>query len=889
MTETTGELFPEAFAPTGEPTPVMAQYLRAKARAGNALLFFRLGDFYELFYEDAKVASRVLGLTLTSRSKERESGEAVPMAGVPVRSVNSYLRRLVQVGYAVAICEQLQDPKQARGLIERDVVRLITAGTLTEDELLEGSKSNFIAAVAFDRDRAGLAWCDLSTGAFQACDVTRASIGDELARLSPAELLISERYAGKPEESLAMGACSAVITPRSDASFVLASARRRLAEAFGVATLEGFGIDEQRLGVAAAGAVYDYLKDTQRAALSHVKRLDPYNSSHFVVLDRATREALELTENLRSNGGSATLVGVIDHARTAMGSRRLREWLLAPLRQVADIRERQAAVAELYESAPVREKIRGAMDEIADLERILGRVGCERGSPADLGHLRRSLQQIPKLRGLLDEYCKSREGWAGPSAELQRVVESLDPCEAVRTELERALVDSPPLVSNEGGIVREGYNSELDELRFVSHNGKGWLEQLEQREIARTGVSTLKVGFHRVHGYFIEITNTNASKVPPDYARIQTLKDRERYSTTELREFESKVRGAETRSVELEKALFESVRRKVAAHSRALLATAGALASLDALTALAEVAQMNRYVRPEIDDSLELQIVEGRHPVVERFSNEPFVPNNTTLANDARLIVLTGPNMAGKSTYLRQVALIVLLAQAGSFVPAKSARIGVVDRISTRIGASDDLARGRSTFLVEMVETSAILNHATERSLVVLDEVGRGTSTFDGLAIAWAVAEHLTEKVRARTIFATHYHELNELASRFPSVRNYRVDVKEWGDKVVFLRQVVEGGTDRSFGLHVARLAGIPTPVLVRAREVLRAVEQEAVALAPRILQSGEKKPAAAPETKLMFDPIEQAVIAELATIDVERLSPIEALLALQRLKESLL
>ncbi|MFN0206507.1 MAG: DNA mismatch repair protein MutS [Planctomycetota bacterium] len=893
MTESTGELFPEVFAYANEPTPVMAQYMRAKARAGAALLFFRLGDFYELFFDDARVASRVLGLTLTSRSKDKESGEAIPMAGVPVRSVNTYLRRLVQVGYTVAICEQMQEPKQAKGIIDRDVVRIITAGTLTEDELLDGAKSNFLAAAAFEQDRAGLAWCDLSTGRFVTCEIPRASLGDELARLSPAELLISEKYSGKPEEKIVSNACASVITPRSDASFVIHSARRRLCEAFGVATLEGFGVDDTNLGVAAAGAVFDYLKDTQRAALSHLKRLELHHAERFVVLDRATREALELTDSLRDGGRAATLLGVMDQTRTAMGGRRLREWLLAPLRNATEIKSRQSAVAELYETPPLRLKIRLCFDEIADLERILGRVGCERGSPADLGHLRRSLAQVPKLILLLNEHAAAREGWSGAAAELLNVLGGLDPCDEIRKELDRAIVDSPPLVSNEGGIIREGYNSELDELRVLSHDSKGWLEKLELKESARTGIVNLKVGFHRVHGYFIEVTNIHVSKIPADYARIQTLKDRERYSTNELREFEAKVRGAETRSIEIEKSIFEAVRRKVASHAQRLLATARALADLDAIASLAEVAQVNRYIRPEMDESTDLEITEGRHPVVERFSNEPFVPNNTNISDDARLIVLTGPNMAGKSTYLRQIALIVLLAQAGSFVPAKHARIGVVDRISTRIGASDDLARGRSTFLVEMVETSAILNHATDRSLVVLDEVGRGTSTFDGLAIAWAVAEYLTEKVRARTIFATHYHELNELAAKYPAVRNYRVDVKEWGDRVVFLRQVVEGGTDRSFGLHVARLAGIPPEVLVRAREVLRAVELEAVALAPKILNSGSvnsgnhKSDIVNKQTKPLFNPAEEAAIAELSTIDVERLTPIEALLTLKRLRES--
>lgn len=867
----------------------MAQYLRAKARAGGALLFFRLGDFYELFFDDAKTASRVLGLTLTSRSKDKDSGEPVPMAGVPARSVNTYLRRLVQAGFAVAICEQLQDPKQGKGIIERDVVRFITAGTLTEDELLEGTKSNYLASVTFDGARAGLAWCDLSTGQFVACELSRAAVADELARLAPAELLISEA-AAKADEGMVINSCAAVLTKRSDPSFSLNSAKRRLCDAFGVATLEGFGIQDKSLGVAAAGAVFDYLKDTQRAALSHLKRLEPFEPAQFVVLDRATREALELTDNLRGGDRSTTLLGVLDKTRTAMGGRRIREWILSPLRNVKSIKTRQAAVTELYNDGPLRERLRARLDEISDLERILGRIGCERGSPADLGHLRKSLLQIPELISILTNHAKAREGWSGAGDALLNIIKSLDPCADVRDDLSAALVDSPPLVANEGGIIREQYNSELDELRVLSHDAQGWLTKLEERETAKTGIANLKVGFHRVYGYFIEITNVHAQKVPAEYARVQTLKDRERYSTAELRAFEAKVRGAQSRAIELEKSLFEILRKKAAAQAARLLATARALADLDAIASFAEAAHVNRYTLPDVNDSLDLTIEQGRHPVVERFASEPFVPNDTNLTADSRLIVLTGPNMAGKSTYLRQVALIVLLAQAGSYVPARKATIGAVDRISTRIGASDDLARGRSTFLVEMVETSAILNHANDRSLVVFDEVGRGTSTFDGLAIAWAVAEHMIERVGARTIFATHYHELNELATRYKSVRNYRVDVKEWGDRVVFLRQVVEGGTDRSFGLHVARLAGIPREALDRARQVLHAIEEEAVALAPRILaSSGDAAAAKSKDTKPLFDPKEQMVISDLRGVDPDQMTPIEALLTLQRMRERLL
>ncbi|HKD99492.1 MAG TPA: DNA mismatch repair protein MutS [Planctomycetota bacterium] len=874
------ELFPEALAP--QPSPAMAQWMRAKQRAGDALLFFRIGDFYELFYDDARTASRVLGIALTSRAKER-GGEPIPMAGVPVRSVSGYLRRLVHAGHTVAIGEQLQDPKQAKGVIERDVVRLVTAGTLTEDELLEGGRANFLAAVAPNGDRAGLAWCDLSTGGFFACEVPRAAVEDELARLAPSELLAPERVA---DESWLADATSAVRTARSDASFSPASARRRLCEAFGVATLEGFGMRDESLGVAAAGAVLDYLRDTQKAALAHLRRIEPWEPSAHVVLDRATRDALELTETMRGGERAATLFGVADRTRTPMGGRRLREWLLSPLRDVVAIRRRHDAVSQLHDDAAVRASLRATLGEIADLERILGRVGCERGSPADLGHLRRSLLAVPPLRASLEGWLRSREGWGGAGADLEALAGALDPCEEISAKLARTLVDAPPLVANEGGMVRPGVNAELDELKTIGHDAKGWLAKLEARESARTGIPNLKAGYHRVHGYFLEITNVHGTKVPADYARIQTLKDRERYTTAELRELEGKVRNAGERSVEIERELFEALRREVGRAAPKILATARAVADLDAIASLAEAAAEHRWVRPEVDDSLALEVEQGRHPVVERFAAEPFVPNDLQLGEDARLIVLTGPNMAGKSTYLRQSALLVVLAQAGSFVPARRARIGAVDRISTRVGSSDDLARGRSTFLVEMVETAAILHHATERSLVVLDEVGRGTSTFDGLAIAWAVAEHLAEKVRARTIFATHYHELNELAARQRAVRNYRVDVKEWGERVVFLRQVVEGGADRSYGIHVARLAGVPGDVVARARDVLRAIEAEAVALAPRIRAAAAGEDAPAPASFDGKPSRADAIVRELAALDPDRLTPIEALLRLRELRD---
>lgn len=889
MTPPPGELFPEAFAPSGAPSPVMAQYLRAKARAGNALLFFRLGDFYELFYEDAKTAARVLGITLTSRAKERESGEPVPMAGVPVRSVNGHLAKLVSHGFQVAICEQMEEAKGQK-IIEREVVRLVTAGTLTEDELLEGHRSNYLAAVAFDGERVGLAWCDLSTGRFFTCDVARSSLADELARLAPAEVLISERLRDKPEHQAVVAAVPTVVTERTDPSFAQGQARRRLCDAFGVATLEGFGIDERSPGIGAAGAILDYLRDTQRAALSHLRRLEPWAPGRYVVLDRATREALELVETMRGGDRATTLLGVLDRTRTAMGGRRMREVVLAPLRDVAAIRRRQSAVAELVDAAKLREELRAALESVSDVERILGRIGCERGSPADLGNLRRSLAVVPQLRDLLEKHTAARAGWGASDDALREVLAGLDPCAELRDELTKALVDAPPLITNEGGIVREGYSAELDELRVIARDAQGWLARFEQKELARTGVPNLKAGFHRVYGYFLEVTNVHAAKVPAEYVRVQTLKDRERYTTAELREFESKVRSAETKTIELERGIFEELRRKAAKAALKVLSTARAVAEIDVLASLADVAATNRFVKPEVDDSLDLEIEQGRHPVVERFTSEPFVPNDCRLAGEARVMVLTGPNMAGKSTFLRQTALVVLLAQIGSFVPARRARVGVVDRISTRIGATDDLARGRSTFLVEMVETAAILNHATDRSLVVLDEVGRGTSTFDGLAIAWAVAEHLAEKLRARTIFATHYHELNELSTRCASVRNYRVDVKEWGDRVVFLRQVVEGGTDRSFGVHVARLAGIPTSVLARAREVLVAVQAETIALAPRILASSQPTgaEAARAETAGLFDPRKQAVLEELKSVDVNRLSPLDALLMLQRWKSEL-
>jgi DNA mismatch repair protein MutS len=863
-------------------TPMMAQLQRAKSEVPDGLLFFRMGDFYELFGEDAVVASRELGITLTTRDK---GSDPLPMAGVPVRALDGYLMKLVAKGYKVAIAEQMEDPRFAKGIVDRQVVRVVTAGTLTEEEALDAREPNWLAAAHLDGERAGLAWVDLSTGRFLVAELARGELVDELSRIAPAEVLWSPAAAERaPELDLELTRLfGRRLTAREAWRFARDAAQRALARQLKVATLEGYGLEDDSPAVPAAGALVEYLEETQKGLCAHIRRLEKVEPRGHLVLDRATRSCLELVRTQRDGRKEGTLLETLDATLTPMGGRLLREWLLAPLREVDAIVERQRAVAEFVEGPFLREDVREILRPVLDVERLAAKLSTGRVNARDLAALAQSLAVVPALRARMEGVYSRRLG---------DLLDALDPLEDVVGRIAGTLVESPPLTVREGGLVRDGVHAELDELRGIAGDGKAAMARFQAEEIARSGLPGLKVGFNSVFGYFIEVPRGQAERVPENYIRKQTVKNAERYITPELKDFETKVLKAEERARDLEYEIFCALRDETAVHLGRILDTAAALAQVDVLAALAQKAAENRYVAPTVDAGNALEIRDGRHPVIERhLGGEPFVPNDTLLDRSARrVVVLTGPNMAGKSTWIRQTALIVLMAQIGSFVPAREARIGVVDRIFTRVGASDDIGRGASTFMVEMVEVANILNNATKRSLVVLDEVGRGTSTFDGLALAWAIVEHMHEKIGARTLFATHYHQLTELAQRLPGVVNSNVAVREWNDEIVFLHRIVEGGTDRSYGIHVARLAGVPAELLERARTILRDLEDDAEDLGESIsAHKGGPRARVGGAVQLgLFARAESAVEGELRKLDPERLSPIEALLELKRLRERL-
>ena len=797
-------------------TPLMTQYREIKARHPHAILFFRMGDFYEMFYEDAETASRALDLTLTSRNN---GGAAeVPLAGIPVKAASEYLRRLVQQGFRVAICEQIEDPKLAKGIVKRAVIETITPGAAFSDDLLDVTRNNFLCAVQALGDEVGIAAADLSTGELR---LIRCATGDAdavLARLAPREVLIAG-------ESVAEGLAAttgALLTPREAWEFEPALAEDALATQFGVQSLEGFGIGSaDAIVVGAAGALLRYLRELQPGGLPHLARPVIERPGGTMPLDEMTRRNLELVESLRtSTDTSGTLLGVLDRTQTPMGARLLRHWILAPLTDVAAITARLDAVTALFTDALARAALREALDGVRDVERLAGRTAAGRATPRDLRALGDSLSRLPAVAAAM-----RRTTLAGG---LGAIASSWDDAGELSAGIQATLVARPPLAFGDGETIAPGVDASLDDLRAIATGGKDAIAALQAEERARTGIHSLKVGYNRVFGYYIEITNANKDLVPADYQRRQTLTGAERYITPALKEFEEKVLHATERMETLERELFEALRARVGAQVGRLQAVAQRCAQLDVLAALAEVAAREGYVRPVVDDGPALEIVRGRHPVVERMMpRDQFIPNDVTLAPDARMIILTGPNMAGKSTILRQIGLLVLMAQMGSYVPAASARVGIADRVFTRVGASDNLVRGQSTFMVEMSETSAILHTATARSLVLLDEIGRGTATWDGLSIAWAVSEHLHERVGCKTVFATHYHELTQLADEFVSVRNYNVAVQEVGERILFLHRLRPGGADRSYGIEVGRLAGLPAPVIARARALLRVLEGE--------------------------------------------------------------
>jgi DNA mismatch repair protein MutS len=851
-------------------TPIRRQYLRIKQKYPQAIVLFRLGDFYETFDEDARILAKELEIVLTSR--EMGKGHRVPMAGIPYHALDNYLARLVNRGYKVAICEQMTQPGATKGIVEREVIRVVTPGTVVEPSLLDSKANNYLASLVLGEAEVGLAYVDITTSEFATTQLPLSRALPEVERLRPSELITGS------STDLTGWELTAPVTRLDDFWFELEIARKTLLEHFGVSTLEGYGCAHRPLAVRAAGAIIHYLQETQKSALSQLARLSTYSTNTFMALDEQTLTNLEIFRNSRTGTTEGSLLGVIDLTKTAMGSRLLRRWLGQPLLDIKELVRRQDAIAWFYENTLARNQAMALLAKLADLERLVNRVGSNMAHPRELIALRHSLEVIPRLTEIMPAESESAIDWL--KAELK-------PCPETVELLASAIADEPAASPGEGGVIRPGFSEELDSFRTASQNAKQYLANLERQEQEKTGIRSLKVGYNKVFGYYIEISKANLRQAPQHYIRKQTLVNGERFITPELKEYESLILNARDRISELEINLYHQVGRQVAAASERILSLANALAHLDVFASLAEAAVRYGYVRPALAEGNEITIKEGRHPVVERSLTETtFVPNDTYLANeDAQIIILTGPNMAGKSTYLKQVALIVLLAQVGSFVPAASATIGLVDRIFTRIGAREDIAGGQSTFMVEMIETANILNNASPRSLLILDEIGRGTSTYDGLSIARAVAEYIHNhaKLGAKTLFATHYHEMVELASYLPRVKNFNVAVAEERGEVIFLRKIVPGGVDKSYGIHVAQLAGLPKSVVHRAYEVLEDLEGDRAKESARIPKSRRPSP---PAPQLSLFGQKSPLLEELGKLDINSLTPLEALTKLYELQK---
>ena len=933
-------------------TPMMQRYLEVKAETPGAILLFRMGDFYELFHEDAETAAKVLGLTLTSRDKG--SVNPVPMAGFPYHALEGYLNKLIHSGHRVAVCEQVEDPKQAKGMVRREVTRIVTPGTLTDDALLDPKESNFLAAVFPARDRVGIAWLELSTGRFQCAELAlgesrkgagrstgdRLSLGfsaasqqpsallDELARIRPAECLIPETHRADPALIRLHELPDMVLTSRAPWCFVPDNARNVLLKHFQTSTLEGFDLDSDSLGITAAGALMEYVEETQKSSLGHIVRLEQYRRGSSLLIDEATRRSLELTRTMREGRRDGSLLSVLDETATPMGARMLAEWLSNPLTDQVAIERRLDAVEELMRDSRLGRDLQELLKQAYDMQRLCARVATMRASARDLVSLGRTLALLPRIKAKL----------AGRLTDLLKTLESrLELCSEIRAEIETTLVDDPPLQQNDGGMVRDGFSSELDELRDLARGGKRWIAEYQAQEIERTGISNLKVGFNKVFGYYLEITASQFHKVPADYIRKQTLKNQERYITPPLKEYEDKVLRAEERAIALENELFQKLRDAVNAECRRLQQTAEVLAQLDVLVGLAKLAVSMRYCRPEITTAPVLDIRDGRHPVLDKLRpTGEFVPNDVVLGGisepeasapgvmsvehpvtdeqpslngDVRetteaaiqrstpgtnasgsfpfVQLITGPNMAGKSTYIRQAALLTIMAQIGSFIPARSARIGIADRIFARVGASDELGRGQSTFMVEMTETARILNAATESSLVILDEIGRGTSTYDGISLAWAITEFIHDDLRCRTLFATHYHELTALAESLVGIANWNVAVHERNGELIFLHKIVAGAADKSYGIQVARLAGVPREVIDRSEVILQTLEADHQDSTGKTTIPQRKRRSKHKQLTL-FGPEYHPLLDELRALDTDHMTPSAALDALQKLRSRL-
>jgi DNA mismatch repair protein MutS len=852
-------------------TPLMRQYHSIKQQVPHALLMFRLGDFYELFYDDAITASRELEITLTSRSKEK--GQAIPMCGVPFHAAENYIARLIQKGHRVALCDQVEDPRFAKKLVKREITRVVTPGTATESSVLRSHENNYLAAVLPNGARAGLAHVDVSTGEFRATELNATDVGPALEHLNAREVLTPEDLALTPP---------CLRTELESWTFSFDYAQRNLLDHFRLLGLEGCGLEGKPLAVGAAGAILHYLRETQKSTLDHLERPSFYDRSDSLVLDSVTVRNLELVEPLfAGESKESTLLSVLDETSTGMGGRMLRRRLLRPSIQAVEIEARLDALEELLKATILRSELRKLLGSILDVERLLAKITIGTAGPRDVLALGRSLEIVPKLKQQITDARSGR---------LRDLHARMDDLADVRDRILTGISDEPPMNIADGGAIRDGVNAELDQLRDISRNSRQYIAQIEARERVRTGIQSLKVRFNNVFGYYIEISKANLHLAPADYERKQTLVNAERFTTPELKDLESRILEAEEKMLAIERDIFNEIRAFTASHAARIREVAAAVAELDVTAALAHVAAENRYTRPRFSESGEMRIVAGRHPVIEKLGEREagrFIANDLYLSKSEFIAVITGPNMGGKSTYLRQAALVAILAQTGSFAPAESALLPIVDRVFTRIGAADNLARGRSTFMVEMTETAVILNTATDRSLIVLDEIGRGTATYDGLALAWAVIEYIHQRIRAKTLFATHYHELTELADQLEGVRNLHVSVKEAGDQIIFLRKVEPGSADRSYGIEVARLAALPLAVIERAKEILALHEKTEHEVTEELTPSPRRR-TASPLQIQMFEPVNYQIADRIRALNLDQLRPIEALQILAELQQEL-
>jgi len=861
-------------------TPLMAQYFKIKEANPDTILLFRVGDFFETFEEDAKTASKVLGITLTKRANGAASH--VALAGFPHHAIDTYLPKLVRAGYRVAICEQMENPKFAKGIVKREVVEVVTPGVALSDKLLDHKKNNYLLTVSIKDEIAGISFADISTGEFYTFEVPENEFKQQLESISPAEILIKKKDKDYLIPIISKSSPSLRITKIDDWIFNYEYGKELLLMQFNTVNLKGFGIEKLFSGIIAAGVVLNYLQETQKVNLTHLNRISVYNPSEFMLLDSSTKRNLEITSTIQEGGTEGTLISILDKTSTAMGGRLLKKWISAPLRNIELIKNRLDGVEELLKEKQIRKKLINELNEVGDLERLISRICTGKANPREVAALKTSLKKIPALK----EYVSNFK-----SDILKKIKDDLNPLETLVDKIQSAIIDSPPAAILEGGIIRSGFSPELDELRDISINGKDWIAKLQKTERERISISSLKVGYNKVFGYYIDISNAHKEKVPESYIRKQTLVNSERYITPELKEYEDKILNAEEKIFELESQLFNEIRLMAASYASQIQGNARLIAVTDCLISFAECAESYKYTKPVLVEGTKLEIKKGRHPVVEQIlpPGEKFNPNDCSLDNETNQIALiTGPNMAGKSVYIRQAGLIVLMAQIGSFVPAESSEIGIVDRIFTRVGASDNITSGESTFLVEMQEAANILNNASSKSLILLDEIGRGTSTFDGISIAWAITEYLHEnpEVSAKTLFATHYHELNEMSELFPRINNYKVEVREYEDKVIFLHKVSSGRADHSYGIQVAQMAGLPQYVTNRAKEVLQNLEsKELTPHEERIEKLKQLKEKSENQIDL-FEIKDDKLRGEIGDLEIEKLTPLEALNKLSELKK---